>query len=213
MWYLNARQLAVINEDEEAVSGVLHKKIVLKNFTRFTGKHLRWSLFFNKVAGLRPATLLKKRLWYRCFPVDFGKFLRTSCFKNTAKRSSVSFGWERRLNDALDIIWTSYILAIYVVCPGDCQFSAYAKSSGKLTFLTPDTQTLSIFTKKLLFYFSLYCGGSQILQYDSFLGFAVLLPDIFSGVNIHCDVLRTKILSKIKHSKSNRLYALICSED
>ena len=26
---------------------------------------------------LRPATLLKKRLWHRCFPVDFAKFLRT----------------------------------------------------------------------------------------------------------------------------------------
>ena len=33
--------------------------------------------FFNKVAGLTPATLLKKRLWYRCFPVNFAKFLRT----------------------------------------------------------------------------------------------------------------------------------------
>ena len=28
-------------------------------------------------AGLRPATLLKKRLWHRCFPVNFAKFLRT----------------------------------------------------------------------------------------------------------------------------------------
>ena len=27
--------------------------------------------------GLRPATLWKKRLWYRCFPVNFVKFLRT----------------------------------------------------------------------------------------------------------------------------------------
>ena len=27
--------------------------------------------------GLRPATLLKKRLWHRCFPVNFAKFLRT----------------------------------------------------------------------------------------------------------------------------------------
>ena len=35
--------------------------------------------FFNKVAGLRPATLLKKRLWHRCFPVNFAKFL-TSFF-------------------------------------------------------------------------------------------------------------------------------------
>ena len=29
------------------------------------------------VAGLRSATLLKKRLWRRCFPVNFAKFLRT----------------------------------------------------------------------------------------------------------------------------------------
>ena len=29
-------------------------KGVLRNFTKFTGKHLRQSLFFNKVAGLRP---------------------------------------------------------------------------------------------------------------------------------------------------------------
>ena len=27
--------------------------------------------------NLRPATLLKKRLWHRCFPVNFVKFLRT----------------------------------------------------------------------------------------------------------------------------------------
>ena len=35
---------------------VFCKKGVLKNFTKFTGKHLCQSLFFNKVAGLRPAT-------------------------------------------------------------------------------------------------------------------------------------------------------------
>ena len=51
------------------------KKGVLKNFTKFTGKQLCQDLYFNKVAGLRP--LLKKRLWHRCFPVNFGKFLRT----------------------------------------------------------------------------------------------------------------------------------------
>ena len=36
------------------------KKGVLRNFTKFTGKYLCQSLFFNKVAGLRPATLLKR---------------------------------------------------------------------------------------------------------------------------------------------------------
>ena len=34
-------------------------------------------LFFNNVAGLRPATLSKKRIWHKCFPVNFAKFLRT----------------------------------------------------------------------------------------------------------------------------------------
>ena len=56
---------------------VFCKKGVLGNFAKFTGKHLCQSLFFNKVAGLRPATLLKKVLWHRCFPVNFAKFLRT----------------------------------------------------------------------------------------------------------------------------------------
>ena len=35
---------------------------------------------FNKVAVLTPVTLLKKRPWHRCFPVNFVKFLRTSFF-------------------------------------------------------------------------------------------------------------------------------------
>ena len=36
--------------------------------------------FFNKVASLRPATLLKKRLWHRRFPVNFAKFLKIPFF-------------------------------------------------------------------------------------------------------------------------------------
>ena len=57
------------------------KKGVLKNFAKFTGKHLCQSLSFNKVAGLRSATLLKKRLWRRCFPVNFAKFLAFNFIK------------------------------------------------------------------------------------------------------------------------------------
>ena len=54
-------------------------KGVLRNFSKFT-ETLVPDLFLNKVAGLnrlRPATILKKRLWHRCFPVNFEKFLRT----------------------------------------------------------------------------------------------------------------------------------------
>ena len=53
--------------------GVFCKKGVLRYFTKFTGKHL----------CLRPATLLKKRLWHICFLVNFEKFLRTPFFNRT----------------------------------------------------------------------------------------------------------------------------------
>ena len=56
---------------------VFCRKGVLRNFEKFTGKHLCQSLLFNKVAGLRTVALLKKRFWYRCFPVNFSKFLKT----------------------------------------------------------------------------------------------------------------------------------------
>ena len=39
--------------------------------------HLCQSLYFNKVAAMRPAALLKKNLWHRYFHVIFDKFLRT----------------------------------------------------------------------------------------------------------------------------------------
>ena len=51
------------------------KKGVLRNFKKFTGKQLYQRLFFNKVAG-RSETLLRKRLWDKCFPVNFAKFLK-----------------------------------------------------------------------------------------------------------------------------------------
>ena len=40
------------------------------------------SPFFDKVAGHRSAILLNKRLWHRCFNVNFVKFLRTLKKKN-----------------------------------------------------------------------------------------------------------------------------------
>ena len=59
---------------------VFCKKGVLRNSTKFTGKQLCQGLFFNKVAGLRHTTSLKKSLWHRCFPVKFTKFLRADFF-------------------------------------------------------------------------------------------------------------------------------------
>ena len=43
---------------------------LLKNFAIFSEKYL-W---------LRPAALIKKRLWHRCFPVNIAKLLKTPFF-------------------------------------------------------------------------------------------------------------------------------------
>ena len=59
---------------------VFFKKGDLRNLAKFTGKHLCQSRFLNIVAGLRRTTLLKKKLWHRCFPVNFAKCLRTPFF-------------------------------------------------------------------------------------------------------------------------------------
>ena len=69
------------------------KKCVLKNFAKFTGKHLCQSLLFNKVVGLRPATLLKKRLRHKCFPVNFAKFLSTRFYRICFFPSSCYLIW------------------------------------------------------------------------------------------------------------------------
>ena len=64
------------NNNRSSRPEVFCEKVVPRNFPKFTGKHVCQSLFFNKVVGLRPGTLLKKRLWHRCFPVNFVEFLR-----------------------------------------------------------------------------------------------------------------------------------------
>ena len=53
---------------------------------KFPGKHLCQSLFFNKIADLRLATLLKKSFWHSRFPVNFAKFLRTPFLQNNSGR-------------------------------------------------------------------------------------------------------------------------------
>ena len=50
---------------------MFYKKGVLRNFAKFTGKHLCYCLFFKSFS-----TLLKKSLWHKCFLVNFEKFVR-----------------------------------------------------------------------------------------------------------------------------------------
>ena len=55
---------------------------VPKNFAKFTGKHLRRILFFDKVADLISTVRVRVRvrLYHKCFPENFAKALRTPFF-------------------------------------------------------------------------------------------------------------------------------------
>ena len=72
------------------------------------------------LCSLRPATLLKKRAWHSCFPVNFAKFLGTPSLtehlrwmllKTNSAASSLSVCWNIRitwnidLNDLKSCLW------------------------------------------------------------------------------------------------------------
>ena len=56
------------------------RKGVLRNFAKFTGKHLRQSLYFNKVA--EASNFIKIETLVQVFPVNSAKFLRTPFLQN-----------------------------------------------------------------------------------------------------------------------------------
>ena len=58
---------------------------VLRNFAKFTGKHLCQSLFFNKVTGLRPlaCNFIKKEALAQVFSCEFCKISENTLFYGT----------------------------------------------------------------------------------------------------------------------------------
>ena len=52
MFRINPRRFLNVSCKEAVTHRCSVKKSVLRNFAKFTGKHLRQSLFFNKVAGV-----------------------------------------------------------------------------------------------------------------------------------------------------------------
>ena len=95
----------------EAAPEVFCKKGVLGNFAKFTGEHLCHILFFNRVAGLRPSTLLKKRLWHRCFTVNFAISKNTFSYRAHPVAASVlTFELTLRTYFSQFRFWHQYIL-------------------------------------------------------------------------------------------------------
>ena len=67
---------------------------VLRNFAKFIVKHLCQESL---------ATLLKKRLWHSCFPVNFVKFLRTSFLTEHLRWLLLEFGKNSDYNLRSDV--------------------------------------------------------------------------------------------------------------
>ena len=66
----------------EAIIGDASKEGLLENFRNFRGKHLCWSLLFNKVAGLQACNFFKRSFQHRYFLEKFTKFSKAPFLKN-----------------------------------------------------------------------------------------------------------------------------------
>ena len=112
------------------------KICVLKNFVKFTGKQLCQSLLFNKVAGLRLVTLLKKRLW-QMFSCEFREIFRNTFFiehlrwlllNKTYKKMSVWSPWNYFFSSSF---WFFYIYFWLIIYSFNSRFKFY---SSKVSF-------------------------------------------------------------------------------
>ena len=75
----------VFSRSTKAVPWRCSAKKYLKYLAKLIRKHLYRSLFVSNVPGQGPVTLLKKELWLRCFPVNFGKVLKTPILLNISE--------------------------------------------------------------------------------------------------------------------------------
>ena len=144
------------------------KKGVLGNFAKFTGKHQCQSLFFNKVAALRPATLLKKRIWHRCFPVNLWNFqehLFTEHIRVTASRHShivvIFFSQlkERVRYDFIKIRCSGCSLFVLLLVLPHASFRFHYKDSIVLLkhlIKSINHSLFSIFMKNVWYFFMIY---------------------------------------------------------
>ena len=98
-WFLEMvyQNLCPQSEVQKQPPEVFCKKGVLRNFAKFTGKHLCQSFFFNKVSGPRTATLLKKRLWRSVFSCEFCEISRDIFFTEHLRETGSEGISQRRL--------------------------------------------------------------------------------------------------------------------
>ena len=85
------------------------KKVLLKIMENSLENSSARVSFLKNFAGLKPATLFKKRLWHSCFPASFAKFLRTDFKLIISIRLKIYL-----LIFVKNHIWTSASLVIFI---------------------------------------------------------------------------------------------------
>ena len=90
-----------------------------KNSQNSQEKHLSLcqSLFLNNVAGLRPETLLKKRLWQRCFSCEFCEISKNIFFYRTPPQGCFFF-----LSHVISLIFYFILWKHQKICSGFSMF-------------------------------------------------------------------------------------------
>ena len=101
--YINYNKKFSMASPEAVVQGCSERKLLLKLCAEFTEKHLCWSLF-DKVTGLQTCNFIKKRLQYRCIPVNFAKFLGKPILKNIYKQLLLHFKYYTPANNTAKVV-------------------------------------------------------------------------------------------------------------
>ena len=118
-WFLYDRDLC--HERVNATSRSSHwkysmKRDVLKNFAKYTGKHLCQSLFFNNVAGLRPVieafNFIKKETLALVFYCVFCE--NTPILKNICERMLLDWSISIPPETISVMKWVNYIFPVFI---------------------------------------------------------------------------------------------------
>ena len=88
-----------------------------KSQTIQRSSHRRCSVKKGVFKNLRPATLLQKRLWHRCFPVNFAKCLRPPILRNTKVRNVLKVIYEEKSNFGYENYFPLNYVKLFLIHP------------------------------------------------------------------------------------------------
>ena len=159
-----------IKKNRSSSSEVLlfYKKGTLKNLAKFKRKCLCQSLFSNKATRSRHVTLLKKRLKYKCFPVNFAKFLGTPIWQNTCERLLLKNGQNVVINGGLIKSFSERIYCIPCLIPACDRVNFLSRWAGQycnnFSYLKSYNLILNMISTPLAFDWFLFLFGLSYMH-------------------------------------------------